>query len=75
MVKDTASEAVNTVLQRIPESIRNEVEGITLDMAGSMNRIAQKYVPKSTWGINRFHVLMLAYDALQEMQIGTNGRH
>lgn len=70
MVKGTASEAVITVLKRIPESIRNEVEEITLDMAGSMNRIAQKCFPKSTRVIDRFHVQKLAYDALQEMRIG-----
>jgi transposase len=70
MVKGTVSEAVITVLQRIPESIRNEVKEITLDMAGSMNRIAHKCFPKSTRVIDHFYVKKLAYDALQEMRIG-----
>ena len=69
MVKGTASELVISVLKKIPKSIREQVEEVTLDMAGSMNLIVEKCFPKATRVIDRFHVQKLAYDALQEMRI------
>lgn len=69
MVKGTSSESVIAVLKKIPQEQRDKVKEITLDMAGSMNLIAQKCFPKSVLVIDRFHVQKLAYDALQEMRI------
>ncbi|MGQ8337490.1 ISAon1 family transposase [Sunxiuqinia sp. A32] len=69
MVKGTKSETVIDVLLQIPKKLRNKVEEITLDMAGSMNQIAKRCFGKATKVIDRFHVQKLAYDALQEMCI------
>lgn len=69
MVKGTSSETVNQVLEKLSEEACNSVEEITLDMAGSMRRIAMRNFPKATRVIDRFHVQKLAYDALQEMRI------
>jgi transposase len=69
MVKGTNSETVNQVLEKLSEEACNSVEEITLDMAGSMRRIAMRNFPKATRVIDRFHVQKLAYDALQEMRI------
>ncbi len=69
MVHGTKSDEVIKVLKKIPESKRKIVKEVTLDMAGSMNRIVKKSFPKAIRVIDRFHVQKLAYDALQEMRI------
>lgn len=53
----------------MPISRRNMVKQITLDMAGSMNLIARKCFPKATIVTDRFHVQMLASDAVQDQRI------
>ena len=69
MIKGTASETVIPILKKIPVEIREKVEEVTLDMAGSMNLIVECCFSKSVRVIDRFHVQKLAYDALQEMRI------
>jgi transposase len=69
MVKGTTSDTVISILNKIPRSKRIWVKEVTLDMAGSMNLIVEKYFPKAVKVIDRFHVQKLAYDALQEMRI------
>ena len=69
MVHGTKSDDVISVLKKIPELKRKIVKEVTLDMAGSMNRIVKKSFPKAIRVIDRFHVQKLAYDALQEMRI------
>ena len=69
MIEGTDSASVTAVLDRIPEKFRELVEEVTLDMAGSMNKIAKHCFPKASLVIDRFHVQKLAYDAIQEMRI------
>ena len=69
MIQGTRSENIISILKKIPESIRGLVEEVTLDMAGSMNKIVQRSFPKASRVIDRFHVQKLAYDGLQEMRI------
>ncbi len=69
MVEGTDSATVIDVLEKIPESLRNTVEEVTLDMANSMRKIVINCFPKASRVIDRFHVQKLAYDALQEMRI------
>lgn len=69
MIEGTDSASVIAVLDRIPEKIRELVEEVTLDMAGSMNKIVKHCFPKASLVIDRFHVQKLAYDAIQEMRI------
>jgi len=69
MVHGTNAEKVISVLQKIPESRRKLVKEVTLDMAGSMNKIVKHSFPRAIKVIDRFHVQKLAYDALQEMRI------
>jgi transposase len=69
IIEGTQAETVIEVIQKIPELKREQVKEITLDMAGSMNKIVRRCFPKSTLVIDRFHVQKLAYDALQEMRI------
>lgn len=69
MVEGTLSEKVIAILNQIPEDKRSLVQEVTLDMAGSMNRIVSWCFPNASYVIDRFHVQKLAYDALQEMRI------
>jgi transposase len=69
MIRGTSSEDVIEVINKIPKKYRKKVKEITLDMAGSMNKIARKCFPKAVLVIDRFHVQKLAYDAIQEMRI------
>ena len=46
-----------------------KVKEITLDMAGSMKRIAKRCFPCASQVIDRFHVQKLAIEALQEIRI------
>lgn len=69
MIKGTESEKVNQILQKIPKSTRNKVKEVTLDMAGSMQKIVKTSFPKATQVTDRFHVQKLALDALQDMRI------
>lgn len=69
IIKGTKSEDIIKIINRIPVARRNIVKEITLDMAGSMNRIAEKCFPKATIVTDRFHVQMLATQAVQEQRI------
>ena len=69
IVAGTASEKVIEALERIPKSLLNQVEEITLDMAESMHKIVRCCFPNARRVIDRFHVQKLAYDALQQMRI------
>ena len=69
MIEGTCSNKIIEVLERIPEPLMATVKEITLDMAGSMNKIAIQCFPNAIKVIDRFHVQKLAYDALQEMRI------
>ncbi|NJO90878.1 MAG: transposase [Chloroflexia bacterium] len=69
IIEGTQSDNIIKVLEGIPEETRELVEEVTLDMAGSMNRIVKQSFPKASLVIDRFHVQKLAYDALQEMRI------
>jgi len=69
MIEGTESENVIQVLKQIPDESRNNVKEVTLDMAGSMNKIVKICFRKASMVIDRFHVQKLAYDAVQEMRI------
>ncbi len=69
MVKGTNAQEVIKVLNKLPRSMRRAVKEITLDMAGSMNKIASQSFPCAQLVTDRFHVQKLALDALQNMRI------
>ena len=69
IVAGTSSEKVIEVLQRLPLRLRNKVEEITLDMAGSMNLIAKRCFPNAVLVTDRFHMQKLALEAVQELRI------
>ena len=69
MIEGTQADEVIAVLSRIPEKSRLLVKEVTLDMAGSMNKIVKWCFRGASLVIDRFHVQKLAYDALQEIRI------
>ena len=69
IIEGTQSDNIIKILKGIPEESRELVSEVTLDMAGSMNKIVRQSFPKASLVIDRFHVQKLAYDALQEMRI------
>lgn len=69
MIKGTKAEDVIAVLMQIPQEQRNQAKEITLDMAGSMQKIAKACFPRAMQVIDRFHVQKLVYEAVQELRI------
>lgn len=69
MVEGTHADKVIEALEHIPESTREKVVEVTIDMAGSMHKVVRSCFPNAVKVIDRFHVQKLAYDALQEMRI------
>lgn len=69
IIEGTQSEKIIGILNKIEEKTRGLVKEVTLDMAGSMNKIVRSCFPSATRVIDRFHVQKLAYDALQEIRI------
>ena len=69
MVAGTRSNDITKVLEHIPKVLRNKVKEVTIDMAGSMNKIVKINFPNASKVIDRFHVQKLAFDAIQEIRI------
>jgi len=69
MIKGTDAERVSSILRQIPLEERWKVEEITLDMAGSMNKIAKTCFSNASKVIDRFHVQKLAGEAVQDLRI------
>jgi len=69
MIRGTQADQIAAVLEKIPEKIRDQVEEVTMDMAGSMLSAVRRCFKKARQVIDRFHVQKLAYDAVQEIRI------
>ena len=69
IVKGTKAEDVINVLLKIDAGKRNQVKEITLDMAGSMQKIARRCFPGAMQVVDRFHVSKLVYEAVQDLRI------
>lgn len=69
VVQGTKAEDIIAILMKIPKEQRNQVKEITLDMAGSMQKIANTCFPRAMQVIDRFHVQKLVYEAVQELRI------
>lgn len=69
MIAGTKADTIIRIINKIPEKYRKIVKEVTLDIAGSMNKIVRKCFPKATLVIDRFYVQKLAYDAIQEIRM------
>lgn len=69
IIEGTKAEKVMEVLDKLPDSLLDAVQEVTLDMSDSMRKIIRHCFPGASRVIDRFHVQRLAFDALQEMRI------
>ncbi len=69
MVKDTKSDEVIKILEKIPLQDRKQVKEVTVDLAASMNKIGRIAFPEAHLVSDRFHVQQLPSEALQQMRI------
>jgi transposase len=69
IVEGTKCVDIVKVLSRIPESLRNAVKEVTLDMSNAMDAIVRQAFPLATIVIDRFHVQKLVTEAVQELRL------
>ena len=69
MVRDTKSEEVIRILEKIPLKAREQVKEVTVDLAANMNKIGRTAFPQARLIMDRFHVQQLPSEALQQMRI------
>ena len=69
MIEGTKSDTIGLILKKIPLSLRKIVKEITLDMAGSMERIVRESFPNAIKVTDRFHVQQIISEAVQEIRI------
>ena len=67
-IKGTKAKDIIDVLTKIPESSRNQIEEVTLDMARNMEASIKNSFPKASIVTDRFHVVKLVIDALQHIR-------
>lgn len=69
VIRGTKSEELIKVLSKLPESLRESVKEVTLDMSMSMVKAAQWAFPHAALVTDRFHVERLSADAVQQARI------
>lgn len=69
LIKGTETESICKVLRKISHAKRRKVQEVTLDMAGSMNKIVKACFTRASKVIDRFHVQKLASEAVQDLRI------
>ena len=69
VIRGTKSEELIKVLSKLPESLRESVKEVTLDMSMSMVKAAQWAFPHAALVTDRFHVERLSADAVQHARI------
>ena len=69
VIKDTKSQEIINVLNKIPLDARRKVKSITLDMASNMESAARMCFSESDLVTDRFHVVRMVIDALQHLRI------
>ena len=70
IVKGTKAKEVTSILKKIPEVVRLQVEEVTLDFSDSMHQIVSACFPKAMITLDRFHHQQFCLEALQEIRIG-----
>ncbi|WP_455768403.1 ISL3 family transposase, partial [Bacteroides xylanisolvens] len=73
VIQGTKADDIIAVLTKMPQELRNQVKEITLDMAGSMQKIAKTCFPRAMQVIDRFHVQKLVYEAVKEITLDMAG--
>lgn len=68
-IEGTLSESIKNVLEKIPLEKRLQVKEVTLDMAKNMEAAAKASFPACSLVTDRFHVVRLVIEALQQLRI------
>lgn len=68
IINGTEAKTIQAVLEKIPIKKRNAVKEITMDMAPNMALAARNSFANSNQVIDRFHVVRLVMDAMQQMR-------
>ncbi len=69
MISGTKSEDIIEVINKIPQSIRNKVKEVTVDMAANMHLVIKRCFRKADSVVDRFHVQKLALDGLDQLRV------
>lgn len=69
IIQGVKSDDIIDRLNRIPLKLRKKVKEVTVDMAGNMHRAIKRSFKKAEIVVDRFHVQMLANEALQDLRI------
>lgn len=68
-IKGTRSGDILNVLEKLPLSLRKQVDEVTLDMARNIELATKLAFPESTLVTDRFHVVKLVTESLQQDRI------
>ena len=69
IVKGTKAKEITSILKKIPEVVRLQVEEVTLDFSDSMHQIVSACFPKAMITLDRFHHQQFCLESLQEIRI------
>lgn len=69
IIKGTKAHVVSAILKQIPETERNKVKEITMDLSDSMFSIATQCFPNARIVIDCFHVVKRLCESLEEMRL------
>ncbi len=69
IVRGVRKEEVVSALRNIPESIREKVAEVTLDLSRGMHNIVRESFPNAELVLDRFHVQQLLGEAIQETRL------
>ena len=69
IIKGTRCETVSKALDRVPISIRMNVQEMTLDFANTMDWITRTNFPNAIMTGDRFHIQQIVSEGVQEMRI------
>lgn len=69
VVKGIKASEISVILAKIPESLRNSVLEVTLDMSNAMDFIIRKSFPQAVIVTDRFHVQQLITEVVQEIRM------
>ena len=69
-IKGTMSSQIVSVLKRIGQSQRQKVVEVSMDMAKNMEKAIKTVFPMAQMVTDRFHVIQLAQNCLQQVRIG-----
>jgi transposase len=69
IINGTEAKVIQTVLEKLSITQRNQVKEVSMDMARNMGLAVKNSFPKADIVIDRFHVVRLVMDAMQHLRV------